>query len=406
MPRIRNYIYVPYEDKDEAKKLGAIWDNKERKFYIPYYLDKSPFEKWKVAKDKQIDTNEALIQFKEALNAQGLMVDTPIMNGKIQRCQTIDDKAGEKSGAYKGFLDGYPAGYIQNFKTGYKANWKFQLSNQAKQTTIINQNKKVFYENTTEKERLLNLQLKTALRLEKEFKEAKTLEESHPYLLKKGLNELYNIKIKIDNFQNILIPLKDENGKIWSLQRISKDGKKIIGVIKNKEEKEKNIEYSARKKGCFYTQKPLQEQDEFLLCEGFATAMTIQKALNKTTIMAVDAANMIDVAKKLNEKYPNKKITIFADNDLKQEIKGKNNIGIDIANKIKKELNNVKVIIPKINNYEALKGISDFNDIYLEKGINEVIKQYKENLKEQEMEEINNNIKKNDILPTHKCGGF
>ena len=402
MPRIRNYIYVPYEDKDEAKKLGAIWDNKERKFYIPYYLDKSPFEKWKVAKDKQIDTNEALIQFKEPLNAQGLMVDTPIMNGKIQRCQTIDDKAGEKSGAYKGFLDGYPAGYIQNFKTGYKANWKFQLSNQAKQTTIINQNKKVFYENTTEKERLLNLQLKTALRLEKEFKEAKTLEESHPYLLKKGLNELYNIKIKIDNFQNILIPLKDENGKIWSLQRISKDGKKIIGVIKNKEEKEKNIEYSARKKGCFYTQKPLQEQDEFLLCEGFATAMTIQKALNKTTIMAVDAANMIDVAKKLNEKYPNKKITIFADNDLKQEIKGKNNIGIDIANKIKKELNNVKVIIPKINNYEALKGISDFNDIYLEKGINEVIKQYKENLKEQEMEEINNNIKKSKNLNLEK----
>ena len=402
MPRIRNYIYVPYEDKDEAKKLGAIWDNKERKFYIPYYLDKSPFEKWKVAKDKQIDTNEALIQFKEALNAQGLMVDTPIMNGKIQRCQTIDDKAGEKSGAYKGFLDGYPAGYIQNFKTGYKANWKFQLSNQAKQTTIINQNKKVFYENTTEKERLLNLQLKTALRLEKEFKEAKTLEESHPYLLKKGLNELYNIKIKIDNFQNILIPLKDENGKIWSLQRISKDGKKIIGVIKNKEEKEKNIEYSARKKGCFYTQKPLQEQDEFLLCEGFATAMTIQKALNKTTIMAVDAANMIDVAKKLNEKYPNKKITIFADNDLKQEKKRKNNIGIDIANKIKKELNNVKVIIPKINNYEALKGISDFNDIYLEKGINEVIKQYKENLKEQEMEEINNNIKKSKNLNLEK----
>lgn len=402
MPRIRNYIYVPYEDKEEAKKLGAIWDNKERKFYTPYYLDKSLFEKWKVAKEKAIDTNEALIQFKEALNAQGLIVDTPIMNGKIQRCQTIDDKAGEKSGAYKGFLDGYPAGYIQNFKTGYKANWKFKLDNQIKQRTITNQEKKVFYENTTEKERLLNLQLKTALRLEKEFKEAKTLEESHPYLLKKGLNELYNIKIKIDNFQNILIPLKDENGKIWSLQRISKDGKKIIGVIKNKEEREKNIEYSARKKGCFYTQKPLKEQDEFLLCEGFATAMTIQKALNKTTIMAVDAANMIDVAKKLNEKYPNKKITIFADNDLKQEIKGKNNIGIDIANKIKKELNNVKVIIPKINSYEALKGISDFNDIYLEKGINEVIKQYKENLKEQEMEEINNNIKKSKNLNLEK----
>ena len=129
MPRKRKFLFVPYADKEEAKKLGAIWDNKEKKFYAPFYLDQTIFQKWALPLQKNnIDLDEALLQFKTALNNQGLIVDMPIMNGKIQRCQTQDDKKGEKSGAYVGFLDGYPAGYIENFKTGCKENWKFQLS--------------------------------------------------------------------------------------------------------------------------------------------------------------------------------------------------------------------------------------------------------------------------------------
>lgn len=30
MPRQRKYLYVPYEEKQEAKNLGAIWDAKEK----------------------------------------------------------------------------------------------------------------------------------------------------------------------------------------------------------------------------------------------------------------------------------------------------------------------------------------------------------------------------------------
>lgn len=43
MPRIRNYIFVPFNEKEEAKKLGALWDNKNKKFYIPTYLEKIHF---------------------------------------------------------------------------------------------------------------------------------------------------------------------------------------------------------------------------------------------------------------------------------------------------------------------------------------------------------------------------
>ena len=132
----------------------------------------------------------------------------------------------------------------------------------------------------------------------------------------------------------MLIPFKDENDKFWSLQRITKDGKKIIGVIKTNEEQNKHLEYAARKKGCFYTQTPLKEQKEFIVCEGFATAMTIQKVLNKPTIMAIDAGNLSSVIENLNKTYPDKKITIFADNDLKLELQGKTNIGLKAAKQI------------------------------------------------------------------------
>ncbi len=60
----------------------------------------------------------------------------------------------------------------------------------------------------------------------------------------KGFSE--NFYLKQDNKGSLLIPLKDENGKLWSVQRIFPNGDKIIGVIKTKEEKEQGIEYSAK----------------------------------------------------------------------------------------------------------------------------------------------------------------
>ena len=216
--------------------------------------------------------------------------------------------------------------------------------------------------------------------MEKEYLAAKEIENLHPYLVKKGLDETYHLKI--DKYKNLLIPFKDENDKLWSLQRITKDGKKIIGVIKTNEEQHKNLEYAARKKGCFYTQTPLEEQSEFLICEGFATAMTIQKALNKPTIMAIDAGNLSSVVENLKRAYPNKQITIFADNDLKLELQGRANVGLNAAKHIQEQYPQIKVIVPQITEIEAKEGISDFNDLYVKKGLDEIRRQCKELFKD------------------------
>jgi len=46
---LRDYINVPYKDKDEASQLGASWDRTEKKWYVPASVDAAPFAKW--AKD-------------------------------------------------------------------------------------------------------------------------------------------------------------------------------------------------------------------------------------------------------------------------------------------------------------------------------------------------------------------
>ena len=105
MPRKRKYLYVPYEERQEAKNLGVIWDAKEKKFFAPYYLDQNLFAKWNSENTHQkqksynayqnIDENEALAQFKIALQNQGFIIDNPIMNGKIQRCKVEGDRGNE-----------------------------------------------------------------------------------------------------------------------------------------------------------------------------------------------------------------------------------------------------------------------------------------------------------------------
>ncbi|ECQ5319641.1 TPA: toprim domain-containing protein [Campylobacter jejuni] len=381
MPQKRIYLYVPFKDKEKAKSLGAMWDDKEKKWFAPKTLDKNIFSQWLYPhqnKEFSFDENEVLTAFKSALENQGLIIEgLPIMDGKIHRVKTTNDKGRELSGAYNGFLDDYPAGFMQNFKTGIKENWKMPIeknqSNNIKNSQKLHEQIKKDQE-LREKE-ILTLQEKTALKLENEYNNARWANSNHAYLKKKGFSE--NFYLKQDNKGSLLIPLKDENGKLWSVQRIFPNGDKIIGVIKTQEEKDQGVEYLAKKQGCFHIigAKSLEHCKEFIITEGFATAATIYKALNKPVIMGVDAGNLSKIVETLKNKFQNTPITLIADNDKKRELKGLSNVGVETAKEIQQKFSDIKVIIPKISNQEAEQGISDFNDIFLNKGIDEVKKQ-------------------------------
>ncbi|EFN2770955.1 hypothetical protein HKW11_001985, partial [Campylobacter coli] len=137
------------------------------------------------------------------------------------------------------------------------------------------------------------------------------------------------------------------------------------------------VEYLAKKQGCFHIigAKTLHNLKEFYICEGFATAATIYKALNKPVIMGVDAGNLSKIVETLKNKFENTPITLIADNDKKRELKGLSNVGVETAKEIQQRFSDIKVIIPKISDQEAGQGVSDFNDIFLNKGLDEVKKQ-------------------------------
>lgn len=40
------YLKVPFEQKDEAKKLGAKWDFKKKSWFIENVIDLSPYFSW------------------------------------------------------------------------------------------------------------------------------------------------------------------------------------------------------------------------------------------------------------------------------------------------------------------------------------------------------------------------
>jgi hypothetical protein len=42
----RNYLAVPYAEKDQAKALGAKWDPAHKKWYVPAGLELGLFARW------------------------------------------------------------------------------------------------------------------------------------------------------------------------------------------------------------------------------------------------------------------------------------------------------------------------------------------------------------------------
>ncbi len=42
-------LKVPFNEKDQAKALGARWNAESKHWYVPQGVDAAPFEKWLVA---------------------------------------------------------------------------------------------------------------------------------------------------------------------------------------------------------------------------------------------------------------------------------------------------------------------------------------------------------------------
>ena len=349
----KRYLAVPYENKEQAKKLGAKWDISAKSWYISSSVDISLVAKWLPHATEDPPALLPAEEFKNTMTAHGFIFETdlPRMDGKLHRVKVEGDKSGQKSGAYVGYLDGKPAGFFENHRTSIKENWKSTgtrlTSAQYQALVAASQQKRRVRE--TQREATYNHHAKRCQQLWAQLSPT----DNNEYLTAKGVD---SYDVRQDKKGRLVVPLRDENGTIWSIQRISGNGFK-------------HMKKGAKKSGTFHTLNPksLHGSHIVLVAEGYSTAATLAKATHLPTVAAIDAGNLPKVASTLKEKHPDKHIVICGDDDRSNP---KSNKGRDKAEEAARCVGTI-ALFPRFLSHHS-KTLTDWNDLHQHSNIDTV----------------------------------
>ncbi len=361
---MNKYIYVPYQDKDEAKKLGARWDKEANSWFIPAGVDEDLFRKWTEEKDP-------IEQFKAELIAHGCLLKTgePICDGRKHRVKVVGDKDG-CSGFYFMYLDGVPNAFFMNnrtkdrFKSIYvNRNFNNRISSEEvqKRREEFNRQHEIALIEEKKKQKEIASYISSLLR-----KLPSTYDYESPYFFNKRIpgSQFTFIEKQGEDLVTI-IPLYDENVHLTTVQYIYPDGTKRFFK-------------GGKKNGSSHViLGGIQDNDHtIIICEGYATAASIQYCLSNyagvKVIAAIDAGNLLPVAEVFKKKYPNKNFIIACDND---HLSPKNT-GVEEGEKTAKAINAQLVIPCFLQNEQG----TDFNDLMLSHGVEFVVSHFIKNI--------------------------
>lgn len=372
----KTFLSVPYQEKEQAKKLGAKWDKEQKSWYAPEGTDIALMAKWlpdnkpTLAIVTHLSPEE---EFALAIRQAGLdLKGAPVMDGQIHRLPLQGKEANNLDGAYCGYLDGHPAGWVQNFSSSEKTKWI------ATGHALTDKEKERIAQEALERKEartreLTERQNDVATFCREFYENSSPVHSDHPYLLRKGIDPYdipNNLKVTPGG-QHIVAPLINAEGELRSLQYIHEDGTK-------------RFQAHGQKQGCFcligatLTQdkdKKNLDQGEIILSEGVATGISLHAATQKPVAVAFDADNLKAVAIALRQRFPNAAITICADNDHQHKQNGKEwNKGVERAQEAAQAVHGM-VRIPTFTPEEKEQGLTDFNDLHKSHGLAEVRKQ-------------------------------
>jgi len=284
----------------------------------------------------------------------GLNPDFLIADGKIHRFKADANDSG-KAGWYVGYENKASNGetyYVftyGNYKTDEKHTYKPNRSLTASEDIEIKKQIKASARKVAQDKENDQLKVSDSLMWSWQNDDWSTL--SSDYITRKNITHADIAKFKIIDGQPVIhLPVQDVDGRIWSLQKIWPDGQKRFVT-------------GGRIKGCFVKIGDISSPTIYL-CEGFATGSSIHQAMSGCVICALSANNLVEVAKNLKAKYPDKKYVVCGDDDRFTL----NNPGRKNAIAAALTLS-AKCVLPKFNSDDKL---TDFNDMHLDCGIDAV----------------------------------
>ena len=239
-------------------------------------------------------------EFISAMCAAGLAPVKPprFVEGRLERFRVEGDKAGSLNGWAVAHFSPVRVLVFGSWKTGEKHTWHANgdKPSPAEAEALRKQLAAVRAQHAEEQAKV---RAKAAAKAATLWAGARPALDRHPYLVRKnvpafGLRALG---------EQLLIPLRDEAGCIYSLQFIQPDGTKRFLT-------------GGRIVGCYFSIGRLTVNDNaLLLCEGYTTAASVHMATGRPTAVAFNAGNLKPVALALRAKLPRLRLVICADDD-------------------------------------------------------------------------------------------
>lgn len=246
-----------------------------------------------------------MMDFRQTIEAAGLLPKTVEPDGKWHRCQTVDHLK-KRNGAYKLATCG-TVGFFQNHATETTVTtWRIGTDT-ARPDPLISQ---------ARAREALNEQRRKSIQATQDarayWQSCKPLRGGHPYLTGKLLTMQGCDRLRVDADGWLIIPVEID-GNIVSLQRIAPDGTKRFWSG------------ASVKGGCYILQGG--SATVTALVEGFATGLAVYQATpNCRVIVAFDCGNMDAAAKRLSISGL---ALVAADNDHATEARIGKNPGIE-----------------------------------------------------------------------------
>jgi putative DNA primase/helicase len=277
-------------------------------------------------------------QFRDAIQAAGLIPPDTIEPGKLHRMAGMG-KAGSNSAAWCKLFDDGIGGVFGDFSSGFESSWQAEREAKYSAAEIAAFKARIAEERkqreAEEAQRKAEAQTKAAAIWQK----AEPAPGDHPYLTRKGIKAS---GAKLHNGA-LVIPMRD-GVDIHSLQFIGPDG-------------DKRFLTGGRVKGCYFSIGNPKGAAALCIAEGFATGATIHEATGYPVAVAFNAGNVGAVAKAMREKFPDLPLILCADDDTQTE----SNPGLTAATEAARSVGGL-LALPDFG-IDRPVGATDFNDM-------------------------------------------
>ena len=239
------------------------------------------------------------VELLEAMAAAGLAMLKPqiVGDGRLHRYRVDGDKAGSTNGWYVLHEDDKPFAAFGSWKTGQNLTWTAARNTEMTAAERHALHERLAAARAARDAEQARIHAEARERAAKLWARSAPAGDDHPYLVRKavhayGLRQLRN---------QLVVPLRDTDGTLHSLQFIAADGRKTLLT-------------GGRKRGCYHAIG--RPERALCICEGYATGASIFEATGHATAIAFDAGNLEAVARALRNKFPRLALVVCADNDV------------------------------------------------------------------------------------------